>query len=243
MRTALLTDLHANLESLTALLEECDRRHVDRLVCLGDTVGYGADPNACVDLVRSLADAAVLGNHDAAVAGRMEYDYYYDAARQALDWTAGVLSPENMAWLRALPYAWREGEVAFCHGSPVEPEAYEYVFGLEQARALAPEDGDLPEVTFIGHSHLGRIFAYTKGDVVEVRTDVLDLRKGHRYLISVGSGGQPRDYDPRASLAIYDQEARTVELLRVEYDIVAAARKIVEAGLSPNFARRLFVGM
>src|SRR5438067_12859362 len=113
MRTAILTDIHANLEALTACISAAEAQKVDRFVCLGDTVGYGADPNACCDLVRKHAQFAVLGNHDAAVAGRMDYSYYYAAAREVLDWTALHLTPENMEWLRGLPYQQVEAEITY----------------------------------------------------------------------------------------------------------------------------------
>src|SRR5207253_3263031 len=137
-RIGIFSDIHANIEALTAVLEAFRAERIDKYVCIGDAVGYGASPNECCDLVRSTAAFTLLGNHDAAVAGRMDYSYYYDAARHALDWSASVLSDENLAWLRSLPYTYRIGEVGFCHGSPIEPKAYEYIFALEQARELTP---------------------------------------------------------------------------------------------------------
>ena len=159
MRTAILTDIHANIEALTACIAAAEAQKVDRFVCLGDTVGYGADPNATCDLVRQKCQFAVLGNHDAAVAGRMDYSYYYAAAREVLDWTALHLSPENMTWLRTLPYSRQEGKVLWGHASPRDPASFEYVFALEQAEDLVMRTpGDLPHLTFIGHSHLQRAF-------------------------------------------------------------------------------------
>src|SRR5437763_7904833 len=117
MRVGLFSDTHSNLEALTAVLRKLDEDGVDKLVCLGDTVGYGANPNETCDLVRTRASATILGNHDAAVAGRMDYSYYYDAARNALDLHAAELSAANMAWLKSLPYEVRDGHIAYCHGS------------------------------------------------------------------------------------------------------------------------------
>jgi predicted phosphodiesterase len=107
MRVAILSDVHSNLEALTAVLHVVDGAKVDRVVSLGDIVGYGASPNACCELVRSIAEVTLLGNHDAAVAGRMDYSFYYDAARHALDWSTQVLSEDNLAWLRSLPFTYR----------------------------------------------------------------------------------------------------------------------------------------
>ncbi|MBF5040841.1 metallophosphoesterase family protein [Aggregicoccus sp. 17bor-14] len=243
MRIAIISDIHSNIEALTEVLRVAEEQRVDRIVSLGDTVGYGASPNPCCDLVRSVAEVTLLGNHDAAVAGRMDYSFYYDAARHALDWSASVLSDENLAWLRSLPYTYRLGDVGFCHGSPVEPQAYEYIFALEQARELTAHVADLPEVTFIGHSHLCKAFAIGNGEVNDVVAQKFGIRRGYKYLISVGSVGQPRDYDNRACFVICDTGARTVEYLRVEYDIDAAAQKIYDADLALNFGKRLYLGV
>jgi len=243
MRVAIISDIHSNLEALTEVLRVAEQQKVDRVVSLGDIVGYGASPNPCCDLVRSVAEVTLLGNHDAAVAGRMDYSFYYDAARHALDWSARVLTEENLDWLRSLPYTYRIGEVGFCHGSPVEPKAYEYIFALEQARELIPFVGNLAEVTFIGHSHLCKAFAIGSGEVNDVVAQKFGIRRGYRYIISVGSVGQPRDYDNRACFVICDATARTVEYLRVEYDIEKSAQKIFDAQLALNFGKRLFLGV
>jgi diadenosine tetraphosphatase ApaH/serine/threonine PP2A family protein phosphatase len=242
MRTAILTDIHANLEALTACMAAAEAKKVDRFVCLGDTVGYGADPNAVCDIVRKRCQFTILGNHDAAATGRMDYSYYYAAAREVLDWTALHLSQENMAWLRALPYAWQEGDVMWGHGSPRDPPAFEYVFALEQAEDLAERAESLSPITFIGHSHLQRAFQLG-APVRDVFTERLRLDPSQTYLFSVASCGQPRDYDPRAGFAIWDDLERVVEFHRVPYDAETTARKILEAGLSPHFARRLLHGV
>ena len=243
MRLGIFSDTHANLEALSAVLEAFGHERVDKLVCLGDTVGYGANPNECCDLVRERASFTILGNHDAAVAGRMDYSYYYDAARQALDLHAQLLSAENKSWLQSLPYEVREGHVSFCHGSPVNIEEFDYIFAPEQAARCLPEWDRLADVTFIGHSHLCKSFALEPDDVHEVVAQKFELRAGHKYIISVGSVGQPRDYDNRASYTIYDTEERVFEFKRIAYDIDAAAQKIFSAKLERNFGNRLFIGV
>ena len=134
MRLGIFSDVHANVEALSTVVDALDREANDLLFCLGDVVGYGASPNECADIVRSTAKATILGNHDAAVAGRMDYSYYYEAARRALDLHSSLISDENMAWLRGLPYTQRvEGtEVQLCHGSPVRIEDFDYIFAPEQ---------------------------------------------------------------------------------------------------------------
>jgi diadenosine tetraphosphatase ApaH/serine/threonine PP2A family protein phosphatase len=244
MRIAILSDIHANLEALTETLAVLDQERPDRVVCLGDVVGYGASVNPCCDLIRQRAQVTLLGNHDAAVAGRMDYSFYYEAARHALDWTASRIEPAHLEWLRGLPLAHREGEVSFSHGSPVDPEAFEYVFAAEQARELGPHVRGLANVSFIGHSHLCKTFAlHPSGEVNEVVATRYALRKGYKYVISVGSVGQPRDCDNRACFVLYDTVRREVEYRRVPYDIEASAQKIFDADLALNFGKRLFLGV
>jgi diadenosine tetraphosphatase ApaH/serine/threonine PP2A family protein phosphatase len=244
MRIGILSDIHSNLEALTEALGVLDRLRPDRVICLGDVVGYGASVNECCELVRKRAEVTLLGNHDAAVAGRMDYSFYYDAARHALDWTSSQVRPEHREWLRSLPFSHRIGDVGFSHGNPVEPEAYEYVFALEQARELVPHLASLAEVSFIGHSHLCKAFAlHPSGDVNEVVASRFGLRRGYKYVISVGSVGQPRDCDNRACLVLYDTEERLVEYHRVPYDIETSAQKIFDADLALNFGKRLFLGV
>ena len=244
MRVAILSDIHSNLEALTAALAVVDRERPDRVVCLGDVVGYGASVNECCELIRARAEVTLLGNHDAAVAGRMDYSFYYDAARHALDWSASRIDPEHLEWLRSLPYTHRADGICYSHGSPIEPQAYDYVFALEQARELLPHARTLAEVTFIGHSHLCKAFALGPGGTVaEVVSPRFALRKGYKYVISVGSVGQPRDGDNRACLVVYDDATREVAFHRASYDIETSAQKILDADLALNFGKRLFLGV
>lgn len=243
MRYAIFSDTHANIEALDAVLDAYKSERIDRYVCLGDTVGYGASPNECCDKIRELAAFTILGNHDAAVAGRMDYSYYYDAARNALDLHANQLREVNLGWLKNLPYEVREDELSFCHGSPVNLEEFEYIFSTEQAARCLDIWDQLGTATFIGHSHLCKSFALTRDEVYEVVAQKFEIRPDHRYIISVGSVGQPRDYDPRASYTIYDSAERTFEFKRVAYDIDSAAKKIFDTALERNFGNRLFLGV
>ncbi len=244
MRIGIISDIHSNLEALTSVLGALEAQRVEKVICLGDVVGYGASVNECCAQVRSAVETTLLGNHDAAVSGRMDYSFYYDAARHALDWTAARIEPEHLAWLRSLPYTHRIGEIAFSHGSPVLAENYDYVFAVEQARELVPHLARLADVTFIGHSHLCKAFALGPGgDVNDIAASRFGLRRGYKYIVSVGSVGQPRDYDNRAGFTVYDSRDRVVEYHRVTYDVEAAAQKIFDADLALNFGRRLFLGV
>lgn len=244
MRYGIFSDTHANLDALEQVLRKFDGHKIDELVCIGDTVGYGALPNECCDKVRTLTKYTILGNHDAAVAGRMDYSYYYDAAREALDHHANVLTPDNMKWLRKLRYREADGETHFCHGSPLDLEQFEYIFTVDQAATCIPIWDKLGQVTFIGHSHLCKSYALGKQRVYEVITKQFEVHPEFRYIISVGSVGQPRDHDPRASYTIYDSDQGYFEFHRVEYDVAAAAQRIFDNDkLSDSFGARLFAGV
>ena len=245
MRLGILSDTHANYEALSAVFEAYKHENIDEFHCLGDTVGYGGSPNECCDLVRGWCTSTVLGNHDAAVAGRMDYSYYYEAARHALDAHAQALSAENMRWLRELEYDLRldEHDLHVCHGSPVRLQEFEYIFAPEQARECLPIYDQLAHLTLIGHSHLCKVFALTEDSVEELPPIDFDLESDRKYICSVGSVGQPRDYDNRASYTVFDTAAQRFEFKRVEYDIETAADKILRNKLERNFAHRLFIGV
>src|SRR4029077_5144823 len=140
MRLRIFSDVHANLEALSAVLEAYRKESIDVYYCLGDTVGYGGSPNEWRDLIRELCNETTLRHHDAAVSGRMDYSYYYEAARHALDVHAAMISAENMSWLKSLPYQVKldDADVLLCHGSPVRLEEFEYIFAPEQARECLP---------------------------------------------------------------------------------------------------------
>ena len=208
-------------------------------------VGYGASPNECCEILRRLAAVALLGNHDAAVTGRMDYAFYYDAARHALDWTARHAAPRATwpGW-PGCPTRTGSGTSGSATAPPSDPEAYDYILASEQAAELLPVVDTLPQVTFIGHSHLTKVFALQAGsEVVEVSGRKFRLRPGYKYVVTVGAVGQPRDYDNRACFVVHDTEERTVEYVRVPYDIETSAQRIFAAKVAVNFGRRLFLGV
>jgi len=243
MRYGILSDVHGNLEALEAVLAHLKAQAVDSYAFLGDAVGYGANPNDACELLRPLVSLAVVGNHDAAVSGRMEYADYYEAARHALDWCASQLSAENMEWLKGLPYKAHNDVMDISHGAPIAPEVFDYLFTAEQVVDLLEDYTNLPPVTFIGHSHLTISFEITADQVSPMMSQEITLKENAKYIITVGSVGQPRDRDPRACCGIFDADKRTFKYHRLEYPKELTRQKIISAGLAPVFGDRLLVGM
>lgn len=239
MRVAVLSDIHGNLEALEAVLSECDAQGADRVLCLGDVVGYGADPSACIKIVRSRAELTVAGNHDQAAAGLIDTHNFNDVAAEAIDWTQDRLSARETKYLATLPLTHETDGALFVHGSPHEPGAFHYIFGAsEAAEAMAACDDAL---VFVGHSHRAFVYGVSEQDEVAWGEGAAETGEG-RYLVNVGSVGQPRDGDPRAAFALWDTETGTTTLVRVEYDILRAQDKIREQGLPAFLASRLTAG-
>lgn len=245
MRIGVFSDVHANIEALNAVLKAYENEQIDVFFCLGDIVGYGGSPNECCDLVRKVAKVTILGNHDAAVAGRMDYSYYYEAAREALDLHARQLTPDNMKWLKSLPYKFMydQANLLLCHGSPVRFEDFEYIFATDQAQECFEIWEELGKLTVIGHSHLCKVFELRDNEATELAAETFELKDKCKYVVSVGSVGQPRDYDNRASYTIFDTEKNTFEFKRIEYDIESAAAKVFANNLESNFGHRLYIGV
>lgn len=243
MRYGILSDVHGNLEALEQVLSFLRAEGVERYLFLGDAVGYGASPDECCDLLRSVADHSVLGNHDAAVAGRIPYEEYYEAARQSLDWCAGRLGDDNLEWLRSLPYVLQEDTFFLCHGAPDHPEEFEYLFSAEQLLGRPQMLDHYPRLTVIGHSHLTLSYRIAAAEIESLVRDEIQLVDGSSYVFTVGSVGQPRDRDPRACCCTFDTNEGVMRYHRVSYDVLTARQKIHDAGLAQTFGDRLLVGM
>ena len=240
MRYAVVSDVHSNLESLTVMLSKLNEG--DGLLCLGDMVGYGPNPNECVDLLRVRCTAAILGNHDVAAIDNFGVEYFNDAARAAIEWTQGVISKENIDWLNNLGYELREPDYLMVHGAPVN--YFEYVMDKRGA-ARAFENTDAP-VIFIGHTHIAEYYRLeTDGSISHAHMQnggALSLDPACRYVINVGSVGQPRDLNPEASFVWYDPHARAIDFVRYDYPISQVQEKIHEAHLPDLCADRLEIG-
>jgi len=239
VRFAIFSDVHGNLEALDAVLEQCEHLGADRLVCLGDTVGYGAEPGACVERVQKVAGPILAGNHDWGAVGLEDTRFFNTGALAAIRWTARQLSDRDQDYLSRLPLMAREDGAMFVHSSPESPGAWHYLFTTgEGRRALSATDA---AITFVGHSHYAFICSESDNTRV-VREGAASLEPEDRYLVNVGSVGQPRDMDPRAAFALWVPDAREVTLHRVEYDVAAAQEKIRDAGLPGICADRLEFG-
>lgn len=257
MKYLIISDVHANLEALEATLAAAGS--YDRVLVLGDLVGYGADPNAVIDRVRELPTTAVIrGNHDKVAAGLDDVDSFNLVARLAIEWTAVALTAENLAWLAALP----RGPVIIddlteiCHGTPFDEDVY--VFDdVDALRSLKAAERPL---CLFGHTHVPAVFTLREPpratdqpharaggelDFTAPRRESpfrLDLDRQLQYLVNCGAVGQPRDGDARAAWGLLDTVTRSVTMSRTPYDVAAAQAKIVEAGLPEVLAHRLALG-
>lgn len=235
--------MHSNLEAFEAVLAHAaGSGPIDRLWCLGDVVGYAADPEACVTLLRRYPHVAVVGNHDLAAIGRLGTEDFNPVAAEAASWTGDHLSAEEHRYLSSLPFVVVEDDFTLVHGSLRWPE-WEYLLSADAAR----EHLRLQETPYglVGHSHVPFVAVEREGSPLRVVRlqdgDVVELGEA-RLVVNPGGVGQPRDGDPRASYAVYDADARTLTLHRVEYDLASAQRKIREAGLPSYLADRLAHG-
>jgi len=236
-----MSDVHCNLEALQECLKVCERRKVDRILFIGDAVGYGASPNQCVSLLRKEADIMLAGNHDYGAVGKTDTNYFNIYAREAIEWTSRVLNPDNFNFLRSMPLVYEEDDMLFVHSTPESPADWDYIMDADDiVRNFRSFD---KKICFVGHSHVPIIFIENeKGEIHIEATNRLTISKRCKYIINVGSIGQPRDGDPRASFGIYDTDLREFELVRAEYDIKRSQEKILLAGLPAFLASRLAVG-
>jgi diadenosine tetraphosphatase ApaH/serine/threonine PP2A family protein phosphatase len=245
VRYLILSDIHANMDAFDAVLEHAAGAW-DRVLVLGDLVGYGAEPNAVVDRVRALGPEAVIrGNHDKAASGIDDGSQFNHVARIAAMWTGRQLTPANLAYVRALPMGPVQVDALteICHGAPFDED--HYVFdGDDASQAL---DAAQRPLCLFGHTHLPALFKLVddlfEGTALDPdRTIVIPLQRGARYLVNVGSVGQPRDGDPRAGYGLLDDEARELRAIRVPYAVEKAQQKIMAAGLPATLANRLALG-
>ena len=240
MRYAILSDIHGNLEALRAVLEACEDEGVRGYFCAGDIVGYGADPAACIETIRSIKAKTIAGNHDWAVVGKEDTRDFNPVARAAIEWTKEHLAQEEIDWLNQLELVYHHQDFVMVHGTLNRPELFTYMTDL----GLANDTFYLMKkpLCFIGHTHEAQVIIQHEGKLSYLKKLRFELDARIKCIVNVGSVGQPRDGDPRASYCIYDPDLSRVEIKRAAYDIRSAQAKILEAGLPEFLAQRLGIG-
>ncbi|MFQ5638618.1 MAG: metallophosphoesterase family protein [bacterium] len=241
MKYAIISDIHANLEALETVLSEIEKHHVDSILCLGDVVGYGPNPNECIESVRKHTDVILAGNHDYAPLGKLDLSYFNPWAKTAIEWTAEQLTDGSKDFLLELPLTKEFDNFTIVHATPLEPEEWNYIITIGDAAKNFSEFKS--GICFIGHSHVPLIVSTNKHEDYHVQRDnPLKNEPNRRYIINVGSVGQPRDLNPQAAFSVYDTDELEYQLFRIEYDIAETQSKIIASGLPPFLAERLELG-
>lgn len=237
MRYAIFGDIHSNLEAFESVLEDMQGQNVTHTLCIGDIVGYNANPRECLEIVRALGCPVVKGNHDEEAAELSEASHFNDLAQVSMDYTRAHLTSEAKDYLRSLPYHRPIQDFTIVHATLDRPNGWNYVFRTEDAQASFKHQKN--NLCFYGHTHVPRVYIDEGGHVSEFSYRKFKLEQGKKYFINVGSVGQPRDGDWRAAYVIYDAEQHSIELRRLPYDLARAQNKIISAGLPARLAERL----
>lgn len=243
MKYGIFSDVHGNLEAFEAVLEAFHQENVESYIFLGDIVGYGAEPKKCIQILKDLIDKSncicVAGNHDYAACGLTETENFVHYAKEAISWTKDQLEESDKEFLAQMKLVHQEEDFTIVHANLVAPEKWHYIFDIDDAY---PNFKLLQkQICFIAHSHKPVIFV-KRESVDWFVEEKIEIQKDAKYIINVGSVGQPRDENPKSSFAIYDTDAGLLEIRRCDYDIKMAQKKIVEAGLPSVLAERLSLG-
>lgn len=239
MRLAIFSDIHGNLEALDAVLANARERRCTEFACLGDIVGYNANPRECLARIRELACPVVKGNHDEEASLSTSAEHFNELAERAIQWTRDTLTEQDKEWLRALPLQARVHDFTIVHATLDSPGQWGYVFN--NLDAVASFTYQRTPVCFFGHTHVPAVFVRDEG-VRQQRKEHIRIEPGKKYFINAGSVGQPRDGNWRAAYCIYDLANNLVEMVRVKYDVATAQEKIVKAGLPELLAERITIG-
>lgn len=235
-----LSDIHGNIDALKAVVksfpEKCDKM----ILCAGDIVGYGAEPGECIEVIRSLDAKSVLGNHDAAVIGKIDVSKFNETAARGIKWTMKRLSPSDRDYLNGLPFIYESKPCAVAHGTLQEPEDFIYLWnGGDAMRTFKLLNA---KVCFVGHTHVSGVFKFKDGRVFQLYNDIVKMEEGAKYIINAGSIGQPRDGIRKACYCVYDTDKEEIEFRRIEYDVDTACARIINAGLPVEYGTRLLEG-
>lgn len=239
MKFAIIADIHGNLDAFQVVLEDAKKQQVTHYACLGDVVGYNANPKECLDIVRAMNMPCVKGNHDEYCSSEEHLEGFNPAAAEAVNWTRTQLSVEDRQWLRDLKYTRMVTNFTIVHATLDGPQRWGYVF--DKLAAAASFTYQNTSVCFFGHTHVP--VAFMKDSVVRGGTySKFKTEPGKKYFVNVGAVGQPRDNNPKAAYVLYDTVDGTIEIRRLDYDIAAAQKKILAAGLPERLAERLAYG-
>jgi len=237
MRYGIIGDIHANYEALTAVLAECEKLNVEKYFCIGDIVGYNADPGLCMETIQALPLAGVvMGNHDEQASADSDLVGFNPQAAMAIEWTRKHLTEEQREWQRNLRLTMQVGKITVVHATLDSPKKWGYIF--DKLSAGASFSYQFSQICFCGHSHVPLAFEKF-GTIQGGKYTEIKIQPGHKYLINVGSVGQPRDGDWRAAFVVYDTDENVATLYRIPYDIKTAQKKILDAGLPERLALRL----
>ena len=240
MRYGIFSDVHGNLEAMEALRRAFTQEGIDQYYCVGDVVGYGANPHECIEEVKKLQAVCVAGNHDWAVLGKTDTRFFNPVAKAAVNWTAKNISRDDIDFLEGLDLTYKNEDFILVHGTLQEASQFHYLFDIEQAVVMF----ELMDrnVSFIGHTHVPGIFLKESNHINWLPSFEVNVKDNGQYIINVGSVGQPRDGDPRAAYCLFDTKEKIISVKRIDYDIESAQRKIIEAGLPSFLAHRLKTG-
>jgi predicted phosphodiesterase len=239
MKFAIIADIHSNLEALQVVLKDAKEQKATHYACLGDIVGYNANPTECLDIIRGMDMPIVKGNHDEYCSTDGQLDGFNPAAAEAVNWTRKQLSADDRRWLRDLKYTRMVTSFSIVHATLDGPQRWGYVF--DKLAAAASFSYQNTAVCFFGHTHVP--VAFVRDSVVRGGTySKFKIEPGKKYFVNVGAVGQPRDNNPKSGYVIFDVREGTIELRRLDYDIAAAQKKILAAGLPERLAERLAYG-
>ena len=240
MRFGLISDIHSNLEALQAVIKDCKDQGVREYYCIGDVVGYGANPKECIELVQQLNAVCVAGNHDWAVTGKVDTTYFNPVAKAAVEWTQTILPKQHLDYLNNLDLVFKHKDFMMVHGTLNNPGSFIYLLDLEQSiDTFYLMDRN---VCFIGHTHVPQVFQLEGEHICYIGSLRVELKPQNKYVVNIGSIGQPRDGNPLAAYGIYEPNLQRVEIRRIPYDVKTAQKKILEAGLPEFLAHRLAIG-
>jgi len=241
--TGFISDIHSNYEALRATLEFFEKEKVDQIICAGDIIGYGAEPNECIEAVKGVSILTVFGNHEAAITGLYPMQHFASHAKEALEWNRDRINADNFEYINDLKLeAVFDNRIKVVHSSPVIPQEFPYLMtDGEYAEALVKS---AEKICIIGHTHMPAVFYYDapRYHFGEIVTDTFVIEKDYKYIINIGSVGQPRDGNRRSCCGIFDSQTNVFKIRRVEYDFMAARKKILMAGLPTFLAERLMYG-